>query len=1723
MRSSLPRSPQSLGCYCLIALLTVSLTGVEKTAVASETIYLSDNGSNDQTTIRVMEKTSTGITVELAVPFVIKEDLEVAGRPYQMLTFPEGQLHGAADEAALPTITRLVVVPRGATARVALTSSERTVLPGMDIAPLRDAPGDNLDRELGGGRRSAPAQQATVELGPPALIRDVQVVPITFRPLRYDADSGEVEVTHRMTAQVVFSGGEPDRPSDRLLPRSFAGLLETQALNFDGRNVHSGPGTYLMILADGHEPARAALAPLVEWRQRQGYNVVLKPASEIGNATANILNYILTAYETWEIPLEYVVLVGEGMGSPRVVAWRETLSGFNGEGDHYYSMLSGDDVLSDVFIGRLSYENNDQLEDIVDKIVAYETNPPLSDWQWFERACLAADPSTSGESCITITQWVKNQLLAEGYSDIDTIWSGNFASQMYSGINQGATVATYRGLGGTSGFSNGHVSSLSNGNELPLAVFITCDTGSFANSNYDAMTEYFLRNGHGGAAGAIGMATIGTHTRYNNCLFAGIFEGALVSGDHRFGNALAYGKLNMYANYAVSEPNIVEIWSVWCNLMGDPATDMWTNFPTALTVDHPAQLPVGVSSVFLTVEEAGGGALVDARVSLFKEDEILAVGHTDADGVCMLEIPDHTGGELLVTVTHHNRLPYRGSLTLGSLGDYLDVAQHSIDDDGAGASAGNGDGLVNPGETIELNVNLANRGSATAYSVSATLSSDDPYVTVLDGAATFSDITAGGSAWCEQPFLVSLAADAPDGHALSFVVAATSNAGTWPSLVPVVVHGTAYEATGFSFGGPDGTLDPDEAGTFSIVVANNGSVVQPGATATLVSNSPWVTVTDSGGTYGTIPIGGDDENTGDPFAIAVSPFCYPGHQASFSIRFDFADGAEETVLFSAQVGVVAVTDPLGPDAYGYYAFDNGDAEHTLAPRYEWIEIDPDYGGPGTTLDLTDFGVYQDETVTVDLPFTFSFYGQQHDTISICSNGWLAMGATYLTNYRNWSLPCPGFPDALIAVFWDSLYLEEHDSDVLMWYDEENHRLVIEWSRVLQSTSGETQTFEVILHDPAFYDPGTGDGIITCQYLEINPYNDQLGYFTVGLQNHDHSDGLLYTYANHYPAGAAAVQNGRAITFLPVLPANLGTLQGEVTNASAGGAPVENATVAILGTGRRMFTTADGTYEGNVQTGTWDVAVYHESFAPDTLVGVEINAGETTEVAFALVDVVGPAISGTTALGNTEDTTGPYVVETTILDQTGIAETHLYYTSSSHGGPFAVPLEVIDAQTGQMRAEIPGQPTATRIQYWITAVDVVGNQSSDPVNAPWGHYAFFIISDLSAPVFSDDMESDNGWTVGQPGDDANSGIWERVDPNGVWENGYEVQPEDDHTPSPGTYCWITGNDPPGSAQGVDDVDGGVTTLLSPWIDVSAHAGVSCSYVRWYTNNTGDNPNSDFWVVQVTANGSDWFDLENTYGTYRAWLERSFVLADYLELNGSLRFRFQASDEGGGSIVEAGIDDFAVTGYASISDGAPPQVTLTAPNGGEVIPGGGASNYTITWNAVDDIGVVETRIVLSRDSGVSWDDTLSVGPHNNSWTWTVPAENSTTCRIKVLCFDALQNMASDASDADFAIDAETAIAETTVPAVLSLAQNHPNPFNPRTTIRFGLPDAQEISLRIYDIYGRLVTTLADGEFPAGLHELSWQGADGRGRPVASGTYFYRLTGARRTETRKMLLLK
>ncbi|UCG43091.1 MAG: hypothetical protein JSU73_00295, partial [candidate division WOR-3 bacterium] len=484
-----------------------------------------------------------------------------------------------------------------------------------------------------------------------------------------------------------------------------------------------------------------------------------------------------------------------------------------------------------------------------------------------------------------------------------------------------------------------------------------------------------------------------------------------------------------------------------------------------------------------------------------------------------------TADTLLVTVTGPTLLTYTGH----SLGfDPAVIVGH----DGHSPSS-----LSPGGPGQDLAVVLKNFGSSqTATGVQATLRSTDGCAHVVDSVRSYGDIAPGASANAAG-FRVAVVPACTSGQALGFELLVSSSDETWLSAFVVGVSGPNLKAVGHTVHDANRYIDPGEEAEFSVKVTNFGDVPAANVSAKLRSlNEAAIEVVDSSGTFGNIGAGDTAENTMNRFRVRANAAIGVGRRFSLRIVMTGDQGFEQAWDFPVTVGKPVSTAALGPDRYGYYAYDDTDAGYSETPSYDWVEIDPAHGGSGQKLDLGN-----DDMALVALPFTFRFYGQDYSTVSVCDNGYVAMGSSSLAEIYNWNIPSANGPDGFVAAFWDDFRSDTLDaSGVYTWDDAANSRFVIEWSRCRHVHGyrppyiAEPQTFQVTLYDPQKVHTQTGDGALLCQYKEV--YNDDTlfgnnhNFATVGIQSPDHSDGLEYTYAGRYPAAAARIGANRAIRF-----------------------------------------------------------------------------------------------------------------------------------------------------------------------------------------------------------------------------------------------------------------------------------------------------------------------------------------------------------------------------------------------------------------------------------------------------------------------------------------------------------------------------------------------------------------------------------------------------------------
>jgi lysophospholipase L1-like esterase len=122
-----------------------------------------------------------------------------------------------------------------------------------------------------------------------------------------------------------------------------------------------------------------------------------------------------------------------------------------------------------------------------------------------------------------------------------------------------------------------------------------------------------------------------------------------------------------------------------------------------------------------------------------------------------------------------------------------------------------------------------------------------------------------------------------------------------------------------------------------------------------------------------------------------------------------------------------------------------------------------------------------------------------------------------------------------------------------------------------------------------------------------------------------------------------------------------------------------------------------------------------------------------------------------------------------------------------------------------------------------------------------------------------------------------------------------------------------------------------------------------------------------------------------------------------------------------------------------------------------------------------------------------------------------------------YDGVEVISADTVTVDWSISAVESKPELLTPHQYLLQQNYPNPFNPTTTINFELPEAGHITLKVYNLQGVLLKTLASGQLSKGCHTFAWDGTNESGVHVSAGPYLYRLETPSMVLTKKMIFLK
>lgn len=240
---------------------------------------------------------------------------------------------------------------------------------------------------------------------------------------------------------------------------------------------------------------------------------------------------------------------------------------------------------------------------------------------------------------------------------------------------------------------------------------------------------------------------------------------------------------------------------------------------------------------------------------------------------------------------------------------------------------------------------------------------------------------------------------------------------------------------------------------------------------------------------------------------------------------------------------------------------------------------------------------------------------------------------------------------------------------------------------------------------------------------------------------------------------------------------------------------------------------------------------------------------------------------------------------------------------------------IPAQTGGMIMDYHFVITDTL--YSMVVKYPLGFRMGSGINSTESNIPYQFGVGLKSKITEDFETASSTWQIGNVGgDNATKGVWIQAAPIGSYltsaQGSLPVQTNHDHTFSDGSgQCLVTGNAGSTSANvGAQDVDDGKTTVLSAEYNLSEMVTPVIEYFRWYSNDKGEDPNVNYWQVQI-KNANGWINVDRTNQSDASWRRKIFAVKSLVQNTTAVQLRFIAADNStDGALVEAAVDDFII---------------------------------------------------------------------------------------------------------------------------------------------------------------------------------------------------------------------
>jgi hypothetical protein len=571
--------------------------------ITTTNIIISDNqniviaDSNNESVIISCNEIDDQIIVDMALNNFERQTILIDGTEYTKIIIEDESNKLQTGNPDIADIRRSIIIPDDQKMSVNIISSSYTQYNNVLIAPSKGNLKRNIDPNTVPYTFSDIYNQdeyfpgSLAELESPYIVRDYRGQVVIINPIQYNPVSKILRVYNEISLEITPTGFDTVNVYDRIkslrLNNDFIDIYNNNFINFKTTR-YTPVEEYGEMLIIAYDSFYNSMLPFVEWKIMKGIPTTMVNMSDVGTTANDVDTYIENFFNTHN--LTFVLLVGDITEIP-------SLDANGGKSDPSYSYILGDDHYPDLFIGRFSAENTDEVDTQVNRTITYEKYPQASA-EWYHKGTGIASDDGSGSGDDSEWDWehlrnIRADLLNFNYTLIDEFYEGSQGGEDASGnpsagmvttaVNDGRGIINYCGHGsrtswGTSGFSNSNVNSLVNNEMLPFIWSVACVNGEFDIGT--CFAEAWLRATNNNIpTGAIAFFGSSVNQAWNPPMDAQDEFNAILVGTYTdnkkytFGGLSANGCMHMNDNYGTAGYDETDNW----HLFGDPSV-VWVWF-----------------------------------------------------------------------------------------------------------------------------------------------------------------------------------------------------------------------------------------------------------------------------------------------------------------------------------------------------------------------------------------------------------------------------------------------------------------------------------------------------------------------------------------------------------------------------------------------------------------------------------------------------------------------------------------------------------------------------------------------------------------------------------------------------------------------------------------------------------------------------------------------------------------------------------------------------------------------------------------------------------------------------------------------------------------------------------------------------------------------------------------------------------------------------------------